>query len=99
MRYKGEVYIGGNLVASSVMTATHPTQVARRMTQEIKKKDNSAIAMIVYIANERGELWLNSVKKIDGVYNIKQLPMNIPPLNSNEVEMAFLMNQPLKNFR
>jgi len=96
MRYKGEAYISGKLVGSAVMIATHPSQVARRMTQEIKRKFPNAPMFILYVANEKGELWIHSVKKINSVYNIKSLSVNVPTLNTDEIDMVFSMNRTLK---
>jgi len=99
MKYKGEIVLSGNVVGQTIIEATHPSQIARQMTQVIKRKYPKQKMFILFIANERGEVWMYGVKKIDETYNIKPLLMQIPALNTNEIYMVFSGNKMIKDIR
>lgn len=88
-----------DVVTETVMNATHPSQVARKLTERTKRQYPGLMIFIIYVANERGEMWIYSVKQHDGKYQVKPFNMNLYPLNKDEVDMVFSMNVPMKNLR
>lgn len=99
MKYKGEVMVYDNVGHETMMSATHPSQIARKMTTHMKRVNPRLDRFIIYVGNENGEIWMYGVKKSDGKYLVKSLNRNLDVLNKDEIDMVFSMNVPMANLR
>lgn len=51
----------------------------------------------MYIANEKGEVWMYRAKKVNGKYEVTPLNRSFNALNRDEIDMVFAMGVPIKN--
>ena len=71
MKYKGQLIIGGKSISEVMMKATHPSQVARRLTVDVKRRYPNLEIFGIAVKNEIGEHWSYSINRVNGVYQIK----------------------------
>lgn len=99
MKYKGEILVNKKVVYNIITNATHPSQIARKLAQFMSKNHPNVELFILYICNEQGEIWIYGVKKKDGKYVVKQININTPLLNRDEINYIFSGNANIGEMR
>ena len=99
MKYKIEIVANRKIMFEDIVDrATHPNQVVRRAVSKMKLMIPDMTNFFAYVANEFGEKWAYSIKKINGVYNIGTPEKNSNVVNKIEADMIFSGNKRISPF-
>jgi hypothetical protein len=99
MKYKIEIVANRRILYEDIIErATHPNQVVRRAVSHIKISNPELTNFLAYVANEFGEKWAYSIKRIAGVYNIRMMEKNPMVVDKNEADMIFSGNRRISGF-
>jgi hypothetical protein len=86
MLYRGEIVSNRGVKVAQNFSATHPKQVIRRLTRDIR--GSSLEFLQIYVLNEDGQAW---------IYQLRQIPGGIYHLTSIQREEKYIPKHVLNN--